>query len=329
MSKPLAVCISDVHYNLNTLEVADAAMRLAINHANRLDVPLIVCGDLHDTMANLRADCVFAMLKTFAICKTVPYVLVGNHDKINEKSKDNALGFLSRHVELIDKPARRFGIEFIPYQYDLDVLRAHLTTLRKDCIIIMHQGVKGKPAGDYIVDHSALDVSDLAGHRVISGHYHTRQQFELPEGGLMDYIGNPYTLTYGEANDPVKGYQVLMDDGSLEFVPTNLRNHVVFEHDCEGLDIWLNTGKLPDAQDLVWLKIKDVKANLTGLTKEMLSRYFKQPVKLDLIPTDTQAQPDAQPDLTGGPLLDALIDSLSGTTTSTKDRLKDLWRALK
>jgi hypothetical protein len=42
---PIAVIISDVHYNINTLEVADKAMRMAINRANILNIPLIVAGD--------------------------------------------------------------------------------------------------------------------------------------------------------------------------------------------------------------------------------------------------------------------------------------------
>ena len=50
---PIAVLISDIHYNINTLPVADAALRQAIAKANELDVVLIVTGDLHDTKANL------------------------------------------------------------------------------------------------------------------------------------------------------------------------------------------------------------------------------------------------------------------------------------
>ncbi len=60
-SKPIAVIISDVHYDLNTLEVADAALTKAVSKANDLDVMLIICGDLHNTKANLRAECIDAM----------------------------------------------------------------------------------------------------------------------------------------------------------------------------------------------------------------------------------------------------------------------------
>lgn len=65
-TKPEAVLISDIHYNIQTLPLADAAVNMAITKANQLGVPLIVCGDLHDTKANLRGECVNAMLETFS-----------------------------------------------------------------------------------------------------------------------------------------------------------------------------------------------------------------------------------------------------------------------
>ena len=80
MANPRAVLISDVHYNLQTLPLADAAMRQAIQKANELQVPLIVAGDLHDTKANLRGECINAMLETFNTCEQDIYFLIGNHD---------------------------------------------------------------------------------------------------------------------------------------------------------------------------------------------------------------------------------------------------------
>ena len=63
MKIPTAVLISDVHYSLQTLPLADKVMRMAIDKANSLGVPLIVAGDLHDTKANMRAECVNAMIR--------------------------------------------------------------------------------------------------------------------------------------------------------------------------------------------------------------------------------------------------------------------------
>lgn len=330
MSKPIAVLISDVHYSLPTLELADKAMRMAIGKANSLYIPLIVAGDLHDTKANLRAECVEALLDTFSECKRLPYVLVGNHDKTNEKSQENALRFLHEHCILVDEPMDMplTGLHGIPYYHDPDELRAYLKTFSKGSTLIMHQGLSTSNAGHYLQDKSAISRQDVAGFRIISGHYHTRQTIALPDGGKWDYIGNPYTLNYGEANDPPKGFQVLYDDNSLEFIPTNLREHVVMELDFSELNserMFLGTD-----QDLVWVKIKGTREQLSTLTKNWvgLDLDINQDFKLDLIPLESETSKPTKVNQTQPEILDDLIDSLTNTSDEQKERIKALWKDL-
>lgn len=328
MSKPLAVIINDIHYNINTLPLADAALRQAINKANDLNVSLIVAGDLHDTKANMRGECVNAMLKTFKLCKKVAFVLRGNHDQINEKSLDHSLNFLkSDHLEIIEEVHYLKFIDTycIPYQHDTNEFKRCLYEIPNKAKIIMHQGLQGSNSGDYIQDKSAITKDDVAGFRVISGHYHKRQDIQLPNGGLWTYTGNPFTLNYGEANDPEKGFHVLMDDGSLEFIPTNLRKHLVIE---------LSYGEefnTPDIvlEDLVWVKIKGTKEQLSHISKPALRIELGiGDFKLEFIPTDqTTKTPKTKPK-SQHELLDNMIDSLTNTEDSTKLRLKELWKGL-
>jgi len=325
MSKPVAVLISDIHYNLSTLELADAAMRQAIAKANELRVPLIVAGDLHDTKANMRAECINRMIETFKLCNSPPFFIVGNHDKINERSSEHSLNFLREYGAVIDKPVKLHKVGYlIPYYHDPDELRAYLKTLPKGSQLIMHQGVQGSNSGEYIQDKSAITKDDVAGFRVISGHYHARQFIRLPEDGLWNYIGNPYTLNFGEANDPEKGFQILMEDGSLEFVPTNLRKHIVIDARFFNNELGFSGPRITTG-DLVKVKVK-----VTG-TKEQLSRISKKDFpfsefKLELIPTDAKIEVKTQ--TTSKPeLLDAIIDSTS-IASNTKTRLKQTWRNL-
>ncbi len=243
MSKPIAVMLSDVHYDLNSLELADRATNIAINKANELNVPLIIAGDLHNTKANLRGECIYKIRRTLQRCSVTPYVMVGNHDKINEKSEQHALHFLEDIAVLVDEPMDMplTGSHGIPYYHDVEELRTYLKTLDKGSTLIMHQGIQGSNAGEYFQDKSALRPEDVAGFRVISGHYHQRQTIQLPQGGTWDYVGNPYTVNFGEANDPPKGFQILYSDGSLEFVPTNLRKHVIIDCDLGYDAITINT----------------------------------------------------------------------------------------
>lgn len=329
MPKPISVLIADVHYSLPTLKLADAAMRQAIAKANELNVPVTVAGDLHDTKANLRGECVNAMVETFKLCRQKPYVIIGNHDRINEKSPEHSLNFLkSLDVELVTEPialSNENMVMLLPY-YD-HPLAAKMAVKKygpNHKILIMHQGLNKTQMGDYIQDKSALNFEDVSKYRIISGHYHARQTVHFPEGGKWDYIGNPYTLSFGEANDPSKGFQILYDDGSLEFVPTNLRKHVV--HDCTFPMLGLCQ---PDTGDLLWIKIRGTHEQLAQFNRTEVSKAFglKEGFKLDLIPLGgITEKPTKQ--LASAELMDSLIDSLTNTSDERKTKLKELWRHL-
>jgi DNA repair exonuclease SbcCD nuclease subunit len=338
-SKPIAVCISDIHYNIHTLQLADASMRQAIARANELDVHLIVAGDLHDTKANLRGECANAMIETFKTLNRKAIVLVGNHDKINEKASENSLNFLQAYtLSVVDKSTfwnlRIYSkgihpnIYTIPYHHDSNELRVYLKTVPKGSTLIMHQGLIDSNAGHYIQDKSAITKEDVAGMRVISGHYHTRQTIDLPEGGKWSYLGNPYSLNFGEANDPPKGYSVLMYDGSLEFVPTNLRKHVVIVCNVGTINSFSKPNYIK-SNDLVWVKVEGSKEHLALWNKERISKELgiSQSFKLDLIPTDTTTDKTIQKENKTQPqILDSLIDSLTETSDTKKLRLKYLWK---
>lgn len=287
-NKPIAVLISDVHYNLSTLELADKAMRMAINKANELNLPLVVCGDLHDTKASLRGECVKAILDTIQTCKKKPYVIVANHDRINERAKEHSLEFLRAFTILVESPVWVSEIEsyLIPYHSQEEGLEALLESLPRGIRLIMHQGLQGADMGHYVLDKSSLPQSAYKDFRVISGHYHRRQ--DIPCGkvrgnniGLFSYVGNPYTLSFSEAKDPPKGFQILLTDGSLEFVPTNLRKHVIVESKVgEPITQEVNSN------DLLWLRITGESSALRSIKKQELGHSIlgHNNYKLELIP---------------------------------------------
>jgi DNA repair exonuclease SbcCD nuclease subunit len=202
-NKPIAVLISDIHYNIQTLDIADKALRLAISKANDLEVPVIIAGDLHDTKANLRGECVLALINTIQLCNQPPYILRGNHDSLNEKSKEHSLEFLGPYSHMVkDNATTNLGdrhVYLIPYEHHTEVLKAHLKTVKKGSILIMHQGVEHSHAGHYIQDKTALSRDDYKGLRIISGHYHRRQTIDLPKGGqcfIMMVALNSFLQTY-------------------------------------------------------------------------------------------------------------------------------------
>lgn len=343
--KPVAVLISDVHYSVHTLAIADKAMRMAINKANELGVTLVVAGDLHDTKANIRGECVNAMQKTFSLAETAVFILVGNHDKINERSSEHSLNFLSGYADIVNEPRKLSSIEtmfgdpgiLIPYHHDGKELAKYLETLPEGSRLIMHQGVLGSNAGHYMEDKSALSREHFKNFRVISGHYHERQDIKCgpPKKGaigLFSYLGNPYTLGFGEANIE-KGFNILYDDGILEFVPTNLRMHVIADISFDMLDKWTSEtlANNINQEDLLWVKIRGTKEQLSTLNKTKVAEILKlkNSFRLDLKSEETTSDSETIELTNNQPvLLDSLIASLTNVSDEQKKRLKTIWRHL-
>lgn len=334
-SEPLAVLISDIHYSLQTLELADKVTRMAMAKAFEKQVPLIIAGDLHDTKANWRAECMNALVKTFnngILNSNDIYIMVGNHDRINEKSPEHSLNFLREYANIVDQPCYKpYGLDLymLPYNHDSKDLVKHLSSIPKGSTLIMHQGLKNALAGDYIQDHSAISTQDVAGFRVISGHYHNRQTIKLPGNGTWDYLGNPYTLNYGEANDPPKGFHVLYNDGSLEFIPSNLRKHMVYKTTYDELYSYDNPPPLANnSEDPIWIKITGPQNKLAKLTRyevEEILGYVD--FKLELIPNDITTDVAYSTNKSPNEALDDTIDS-SNLDGAQKNRVKVLWKGI-
>lgn len=322
-----------MHYDIKTLTVADSAMRKAIKTAEELDIPLMITGDIHETKANLRGECTNAMIETFQQARCEINLIIGNHDKINEKSKEHSLNFLAPHCNFIITEPRKFSFEgfffyLIPYYHDVTELRTYLKTLPKGSTLIMHQGLRGSNAGEYFNDRTALSKEDVEDFRVISGHYHCRQDIQtgkLRPGavGLWSFIGNPFTKDFNECNDPEKGYQILFDDGTLEFVSSHERKHVKIKmsiDDLKKIDITKKDSPI-DKGDIVWIVVEGSSDKLTAVTKESLG--LPQPFRLELVSTDDLTPGEAPKKLD----FDSVIDSAS-IETERKPRLKDLWKGL-
>lgn len=338
--EPIAVFITDTHFTLETLEQAKVSFLRAQFKAKMLDVPLVVGGDTLNTKAVMRAEVVNCLLDLVSV-KDAPETifLCGNHEMINERSKEHSLHFLKPYAVVIDTPQlgelSGTDVLLIPYQTEPEnfMQAASEEEYSHADIVIGHQGLKGASPGEYILDRTAVEADQLPNKKYIIGHYHTRQTVELKQGGTWIFTGNPYSLNFAESGDLEKGFHIIMDDGSLEFVPTMLRKHIVVQgvFDADGNGFLGSFGYSPG--DLMWVKISAPKEALSKYTKDYVRRIFLnnqvQNFRLDLIPTDmtsttneTQVKPKSNSEL-----LDSLID-LTNTTDECKLRLKDLWKDL-
>lgn len=328
LTKPSVVLISDTHYSLSTLSLADKAFRIAIDKASELGIPLIEAGDLTNDKAIIRAEVANALINTlqYAKSKGVKVILiVGNHSLINEKGEENALEFLRPYAVVVDTPQYEWDLNLtlIPYQSDPEKLKAILLAASPGRPIIMHQGFMGAAMGDYVVDKTSIDPSLVKDFKVFSGHYHRHQTL-----GTVTYIGNPYTLSFGEANDGPKGFLVLNDDGTYTREILPLRKHVIAEYTVSDLQAcidkqeWQNTDS---SQDLLWLKVTGAQSTLDNLDKGKLRRFLPEGLsfKLDLIPTDQPHYNKPTSHMTDRQVLDSVIDSYQ-ETAERRQYLKEL-----
>lgn len=329
-NRPIAVAISDIHYNLQTLEVADKCLRMAVDKANELGVPLVVSGDLHDTKANLRGECVKAIRNTFKTAKRPPYVLIGNHDLINEKSDDHSLNCIEDLVLIVNRPLSPKQREFIdpelghliPYQHDPEKMRAILNNIEIGSHLIIHQGRAGALAGGYSFDKSALPASVYKPFRTFSGHYHEHQVFD---DGNFVFIGNPYTLGAAEAGHPAKGFVIINEDFSFEHIPTNVRKHRVITLNLSDFDKAEKIVGRPD--DIVLVKLIGPQRELLKIKKLVVKEQLGlvQDFRLDLVPTDPAVQPKALDNHTATQIFNAIIDNDTNISDDTKEAVKMLW----
>lgn len=330
-AKPLFVAISDIHFSVPNLELASRALRAAIGEANEQDIPLVIAGDLNDTKAIIRAEVANRLLDDLRHAETKVFLLVGNHDLINEKGKDHGLNYLSPLATLVDKAGesdRLPGVAFIPYQSTPEAFVERLHRIPKDRIIVCHQGVQGAEMGDYVVDNGAVPQSALEGYTLISGHYHKHQTV-----GPLTYIGSPYTMSFGEANDGPKGFLIVNDDGSFQQVPLHqLRRHVIMEVEVGG--VWngyvIRNGTPSDHPgDLLWVKLHGPASQLAKISKQQLGDDFfgHSNYKLDKIPDEATTPLVPRKDLSPPDIMDLLIEALP-ESQEYKDYLKKLWRSL-
>lgn len=329
--RPIAVCISDIHFNINTLEIASKSLISALHKAEELDTTLIIAGDLHDTKDIIRGKVANTIISILKQARTPVKILVGNHDLLNEKGDENGLNYLAPYAQIIDKHTK-LGLyphlHFIPYQNSTEKFKYIISTINQGALVVMHQGVKGAFMGDYIQDKTSIDSEDLKDFTVISGHYHRHQTI-----GTVTYIGSPYSISFGEAKDTDKGFLILNNDGSFERHILNFRRHKIIELHTKDLLSGIN-GEVPhntkvNKDDLLWVKIYGPRSELDKVNKKDIGIKLlgHSNYKLDKIIMESIITGVKEKNMSDGDILDFIIDRLPEIGTQ-KDFLKKLWREI-
>lgn len=343
MSRPVAVLTGDIHFTYATLEPASSVVSQGLALSQKLGVPLVLNGDTLDGKRIIPAEVANRLIELLEPHDpTMIYVNCGNHDLISEKGEESALNFLHPYAQVVSKAnspvyIEKLGSWLVPYFNDSEKLLEFLRSVLAGARLIMHQGVMGAEMGHYIKDSTSLPREAFANFRVISSHYHKRQDIKCGRPrkgavGLFSYLGSPYTITFAEAFDGPKGINVLYDDGTLELVPTGLRRHVIVETTAQFLDAADGAGadpfEIPGEQDLLWLKVSGSASELATISRKALAPLIGHDhFRLDKIATDVTKLAAPAEKLTDIEILDRLIDQ-TDESMDQKSTLKALARAV-
>lgn len=283
---PCVLLINDIHVSKDNLPEFSANWNEALSVCKKLDIELIaVGGDLFQSRAAQTLDVLLAVHDALvdADRQGIQVILAnGNHDKVNQESVRGYCHVFSQHdnVMLADesmsvcKSDWDFALHIIPYfpengsfKDKLDDVTEHeLVSGRKNYLYI-HQGINGALLHSSDNELPASMFADF--DKVFVGHYHNRC---IIKGTSIEYIGSSRQHNFGE--DEEKGYTVLYNDGSYEFIKNQVNTrYQVIDTDADKVDIHLSDlleEIKADGRYKVKVRVHATTAKAPGIDKNIL-----------------------------------------------------------
>lgn len=202
--------IGDVHFKVqNTIEIEQYILKIEQKIIELQPTLIVVLGDILDTHERIhttvmnKAFSFIDMLKKYA----TTYVLVGNHDMINNQqflTTNHWLNSMKKweNVFIVDNvhslKIENISFVFVPYVPNGRFIEALNTSDNwvQSTIIFAHQEFRGCNFGHILSEQG--DIWDISYPLIISGHIHNKQQ---PQTNIR-YIGASMQTTFGEDENP-------------------------------------------------------------------------------------------------------------------------------
>ena len=225
INKSKVCIISDLHLGVhsNSAQWHETAINWAKWLTKELDSKkikdIIFCGDWHHNRSEISVNTLQTSADILKILDKYNKIMVlGNHDIYYKHRIDvNSLSIFKdrKNITIVDSvdSVKLFDktITFCPWNTDL-------VNIPKSDIIFGHFEIKTFKMNSYKVCEEGLSVNDLLDRSslVISGHFHQRHEKEFSKGKIL-YVGNPFQMDFGDA-DNTKGYYILdIDDLTYNF----------------------------------------------------------------------------------------------------------------
>lgn len=235
MRSPIALLINDIHIAKDNIAEFNANWDEMLSLCEKYEIEdVVVGGDMFTASASQRLPVLLAVKHAIqkATAKNLYLTIAnGNHDFVDEEAIEgyNHLFQGYKGVEVVDVykvlewDGCAFPLVVMSYFPENGSFVERLKALKDDLvnqykydldhvILYIHEGIRGA-LGDLETPKEVPAEIFNDFHSVLAAHYHNR--VELAGTDIM-YIGSSRQNNFGE--DIHKGYTILFDDGSIEFV---------------------------------------------------------------------------------------------------------------
>lgn len=246
MKKPLTIISTDWHLSKNNIDQVKDLVRQKIELAHKLGIKKIISGgDIFNSRKAQEQSVLNAfgeILDEIEDADLKLWSIVGNHDKVDLDNESSYLTEFKHHPGFIlieyygalyfGENEDRTSFTLLSFFKD-EKYKTYLSEIienspkYKNHFLVSHQAVTGVRNNDGSLVENNLKLSDFQKFdTVFMGHYHNRSKV-----GNVRYIGSLCQNNFGE--DTEKGFIVVYDDGSYEFVQSKFKKFekIIFDLD--------------------------------------------------------------------------------------------------
>ena len=231
MKKEEYLILTDSHAKRGELDEFILNWQEAINICRKRVIrKILFAGDIVYNTSSQTLDVLLAIKQVLDLAKRnkiYVYCIYGNHDMPNREVESSYLHLfegqktfqVGSHLIFDATEDVSFKLQMVSYYLEgnnfldiYDTVERNMSKTKKN-ILILHEGINGGLSANNDSNKELpakmFDSFDL----VLCGHYHNR--VHIP-GTDVYYIGSSRQMSFGE--DEEKGYTILYNDGSIEFV---------------------------------------------------------------------------------------------------------------
>lgn len=285
-SNPCVLLLNDIHISKDNIPAFKANWNEALGICQELGIHHVVFGgDMFLSRVSQTLDVLLAVndaLENAHEAGISVTLAEGNHDLVDQEALRGYCHIYAHHPSVavvddfltIDLQGAAFVLHVMSYFPEngsfTDKLNALIQGgLHEDRLnyLYIHEGINGalaQPSVDELPAH-IFEPFD----RVFVGHYHNR--VKIP-GTKIEYIGSSRQHNFGE--DIAKGYTILFEDGSSEFIVNRANTHyLVFDVSVEKVDINLFDlldGLRAEGNNRVKVRVHGDETALAGVDRKKL-----------------------------------------------------------